>query len=415
MKKVIFLFFIFNIVLQAHGQEMLKTSMPESNSLNVFYDCEYCDVTFMKQNLNHVEFVRDQQFSDVHVLISFQTNGSGGERVNLQFIGEGEFKKLTDTLYFSTNPNMTTDDKRRLELRYVELGLVRFFIAKGLEDKIELSIKESEKEIIEEKDPWNNWVFRLSASGWFSGQETYKNANANFSLNAKRVTEKNKFNLWSNINFNSEVYTFDGEEIVNDQQSSNLSVSDIISINDHWSYGFFGKARNSLFSNYELSTGLKAGIEYDIFKYSESANKQVTVSYTLGGLYNKYYDTTVFNKTEEVLFENSLLLASTFKQKWGNITGSVDYQSYLNDLSLNQVQFYLNLNIRLFKGLSWRINGRYSIQHNQINLQKAGASIEEVLLQQQQLKSGFNYWYNTGLSYSFGSIYNSVVNPRFDF
>ena len=112
-------------------------------------------------------------------------------------------------------------------------------------------------------------------------------------------------------------------------------------------------------------------------------------------MYNNYYDTTVFNKTEEVLFENSLLLASTFKQKWGNVTGSVDYESYLNDLSLYQVRFYLNLNIRLFKGLSWRVNGRYIIQHNQINLQKAGASLEEVLLQQQQLKSGYNYqFYN---------------------
>ncbi len=416
MKKIVFIFFMFCTSLHMFAQVVPDTNATESNSLIIFYDCQTCDVTFVKQNLNNVEFVRDQKFSDVHVLINSQANGSGGERVILQFIGQNDFKKLSDTLNFSTNPNMTDDDIRRLHLRYIELGLVRFFIEKGLEDRIELSIKKSEQtNIIEEKDPWNNMVYKLSASGWFNGQETYKNANGNFSLNIKRVTEKNKFNLWSNLNLNSEVYTFDDEEIVNNQQSSNLFINDIISINDHWSYGFFGKVRNSKFSNYKLVTGLKGGIEYDFFKYSESANKQVTVSYTLGGLYNKYYDTTVFDKIEEVLLENSLLLASTFKQKWGSVTGSVDYQSYLNDLSLNQVQFYLNLKVRIFKGLSWRINGRYTIQRNQINLQKAGASLEEVLLQQQQLKSGFNYWYNTGLSYSFGSIYNSVVNPRFDF
>jgi hypothetical protein len=401
--------------LQVNAQVTPIEETFESNNLNVFYDCESCDVTFMKQNLNHVEFVRDQNFSDVHVLISSQTNGSGGESITLRFIGQHEFIKLTDTLNYSTNPNMTDDDKRRQQLRYIEFGLIRFFIEKGLEDKIELTIKKSEIEKVVTEDPWNSWVYKLSASGWFSGQETYKNANGNFSVNAKRVTENNKFNLWSNLNLNSEVYTFDNEEIVNNQQSSNLYINDIISINDHWSYGVFGKARNSKFSNYELLAGLKGGIEYDFFKYSESANKQVTVSYTLGGLYTNYYDTTIYNKTEEVLLENSLLLASTFDQKWGSVTGSVDYQSYLHDLSLNQVQFYLNLNVRIFKGLSWRINGRYTIQHNQINLQKAGVSLEEVLLQQQQLKSGYNYWYNTGLSYSFGSIYNSVVNPRFDF
>jgi len=410
MKKIVLIFFTLCVSIQVSAQVT-----PKTNHLNIFYDCTSCDVTFMKQNLNHVEFVRDQKFSDAHVLISSQANGSGGDRVMLQFIGLNEFSKLTDTLYFSTNPNMTDDDIRRLELRYVELGLMRFFLEKGLEDKIELSIKKSDEISVTEKDPWNSWVYKLSASGWFNGQETYRNLNGNFSVNVKRVTEGNKFNFWSNINLNSEVYVFDNEEIENNQQSSNLFVNDIISINDHWSYGIFGKVRNSKFSNYKLVTGLKGGIEYDIFKYSESANKQVTVSYTLGGVYNNYYDTTVFNKKEEMLFENSLLLASTFKQKWGSVTGSIDYQSYLNDLSLNQIQFYLNLKVRLFKGLSWRINGRYTIQHNQINLQKSGVSLEEVLLQQQQLKSGYNYWCNTGLTYSFGSIYNSVVNPRFDF
>jgi len=387
----------------------------ESNNLKIFYDCQYCDVTFMKQNLNYVEFVRDQNFSDVHIMINSQRNGSGGDGYTLQFIGMDKFSKLTDTLTYATNPDMSNDDKRRLQLRYIELGLVRFFLEKGLDSKIELNFKKDEIEQIVEEDPWNNWVFKLSASGWFNGQESYTNSNTHLSLNAKRVTEQNKFNLWGNVSLNSSTYNYNNEQIVNNQKSMGLFVNDIISLNDHWSYGIFGRVKNSLFSNYEISTGLKGGVEYDIFKYSESANKQITFSYMAGGVYNDYYDTTIFNKTEEFLFENSLMMTSGFKQKWGNVSASIVYDSYLHDLSLNQIEFYLNFNIRLFKGLSWRINGRYTIQHNQINLEKAGVSLEEVLLQQQQLKSGFNYWFNTGLSYSFGSIYNTVVNPRFDF
>ena len=123
----------------------------------------------------------------------------------------------------------------------MELGLIRFFIVKGLEDKLELSIKKSDQIKIVEEDPWNSWVYKFSANGWFNGQETYRNSNVDFSVNVKRVTEKNKFNFWSNINLNSEVYTFDDEEIENNQQSFNLYTNDIISINDHWSYGVFGK------------------------------------------------------------------------------------------------------------------------------------------------------------------------------
>ena len=414
MKYLLVFSTIFFMSTSSFSQENIKDKTNSSNNLKVYYDCQYCDVTFIKQNLNYVEFVRDQKYSDVHVLINSQANGSGGEGVMIQFIGQNELAKLTDTLKYSTNPNMTKDDERRIQLRYVELGLMRFFIEKGLESKIELSIKKNitENEIVD--DPWDSWVFKLSASGWFKGQEAYKNSNVNFSLNVKRVTEKNKFNLWSNVNVNSSIYSFEDEEIINNQKSMNLYLSDVISINDHWSYGIFTNAKNSIYSNYQVSTGLKAGLEYDLFKYSESANKQLTLTYKLGGLYNDYYDTTVFNKKTELLGEQSISLASSFKQKWGNVTGVVTFDSYLQDINLNQLEFYLNLNIRLFKGLSWRINGNYTVQHNQINLKKTGASLEEVLLQQQQLKSGYNYWFNTGLSYSFGSIYNTVVNPRFD-
>ena len=195
----------------------------------------------------------------------------------------------------------------------------------------------------------------------------------------------------------------------------NIYISDVVSLTDHWSTGIFTDTRNSIFSNYKFTTSARAGIEYDIFPYSESATKQLIVYYTIGPRYNEYYDTTVFNKAEELLFEHNLLVGTSLNQKWGNLSGNVSYKNYLHDFSLNSIRFYLNLDVRLFKGFSWRINGSYSIQHNQINLAKSGVSIEDVLLQQQQLKSGFNYWFNTGINYSFGSIYNTIVNPRFTF
>ena len=36
-----------------------------------------------------------------------------------------------------------------------------------------------------------------------------------------------------------------------------------------------------------------------------------------------------------------------------------------------------------------------------------------VLLRQQQLKTSYRYFAYAGLSYTFGSIFNNVVNPRF--
>jgi hypothetical protein len=395
----------------------ISFSQSDSSILKIFYDCSNCDVTFMKQNLSYVEFVRDRKFADVHLLNTFQQNGSGGEMVTTQFIGIGKYEKLSDTLSYSTNPDMTDDDIRRLQLRYVELGLMRFLIEKGLDSKIKLEYTKSEITVEEElADPWQNWVFRLSGSGWFNGQETSSNSNVNASVSARRVTAKNKFNLWSNLNQNWSKYTYDTTEIKTFQKNMNLYVSDVIAINEHWSYGIFSDAKNSIFSNYKVSAGARAAIEYNLFPYSESATKQAVAYYTVGTRYNDYFDTTLYNKSNEVLFEHSFLIGTSITQKWGSLTGSIKYQNFLHDFGLNAIDFDLNFNVRLFKGLSWRINGRYAIQHNQINIRKPEGQNEiDLFLSQKQFKSGYNYWFNTGLTYSFGSIYNTIVNPRFDF
>ena len=50
---------------------------------------------------------------------------------------------------------------------------------------------------------------------------------------------------------------------------------------------------------------------------------------------------------------------------------------------------------------------------DQLYLPRAGATPEEILVRQQQLATTYRYSINFGLSYSFGSIFNNVVNPRF--
>jgi len=421
MKKILLVFIIlfqFNLSYsQNDSPKFSELSIKQEESLKIFYDCQYCDVTFIKQNLNQVEFMRDRKFAEVHLLITSQRNGSGGELFMIQFIGLGEMAKFSDTLKYSTDPTMTSDETRRLQLRYVELGLMRFLLEKGLGDEISLTFNSSkQEEAIEVEDPWRNWVFRLSANGWFNGQETSNNSNMNGSFSASRVTDKNKFSLWSNLSQNRSKYTFGTEEFITFQQNMNLYMSDVVSISEHWSTGIFSDIQNSIYSNYNLSTGIRAAIEYDLFPYSKSATKQAVIYYTIGPRYNDYIDTTLYNKTSELVFEHSVLLGTSINQKWGNVRASVKYQNYLQDFELNSISFDLNFNVRLFKGFSWRINGRYSIQHNQINIVKpSGQSEIDLLLSQKQFKSGYNYWFNTGLSYSFGSIYNTIVNPRLDF
>ena len=71
--------------------------------------------------------------------------------------------------------------------------------------------------------------------------------------------------------------------------------------------------------------------------------------------------------------------------------------------------------MRLVRGLSVNFGGSIEFIHDQLFLPKEEASEDEILLQTIRLPTTFEYEISFGFSYSFGSIYNNVVNPRFGF
>ncbi len=57
----------------------------------------------------------------------------------------------------------------------------------------------------------------------------------------------------------------------------------------------------------------------------------------------------------------------------------------------------------------------YSFVHDQVSLRKGDASVEDVLLRRRELSTAYQYNAYLSVSYTFGSIYNNVVNPRLDY
>jgi len=92
---------------------------------------------------------------------------------------------------------------------------------------------------------------------------------------------------------------------------------------------------------------------------------------------------------------------------------SVSVNQYLHDLSLYSVRFRTGLNIRVVKGLQFRVSGSMSWIRPQIALPRGGATEQEILTQQRELATNYSYWGNFGINYTFGSIYNNIVFPRF--
>lgn len=387
-----------------------------TRNLKVFLDCRSCDQTYIKQNLDNVAFVRDQNFADVHLFFRTQRNANGGRKYDVEFNGKNDFEGVDDLITFSSNTDMTNDDVRNQILRYLKLGLVRYWLKKGTVDTVTVTVVSNENEVEKEvKDPWDYWVFRVGANGFFNGQEASTFSNYRLNVSARRVTDKNKFNLNVSFSENTATFTFDGEEIIAINNRRFIRVNDVISITDHWSTGAFASMGASTFSNRDFFWSFKPAIEYNFFTYAESAKKQLALSYRVGGVNNTYIERTVFGKDKESLWEHNLSLGGRMNQKWGNLYAQASVDQFLNDTQLYSLDFGVGVSIRLFKGFNFNVDGNYEIIRNQINLPAGDVSLEELLLQQQQLQSGYNYFVSVGFSYSFGSIYNSIVNPRFNF
>jgi len=86
---------------------------------------------------------------------------------------------------------------------------------------------------------------------------------------------------------------------------------------------------------------------------------------------------------------------------------------YFHDFNKNRLVVSGELSLRIYKGLSLDIEGRYSKIRDQLSLPRGEATLEEILLHQRELASGYYKSFEIGLSYRFGSVFSNVVNPRF--
>ena len=222
-----------------------------------------------------------------------------------------------------------------------------------------------------------------------------------------------KIELNAGASYNENNYNVEDYNYKNVSRSQNVNTVIVKSIDDHWSTGGYASAYSSIYSNIKFSYSLAPAIEYNLFKYSESTRKQLRFLYRFGYDFNYYNDTTIFFKIKEGFISHSLSIAFETKQIWGSVSTSVSWSNYLYDFNKNYLSVYSNVSLRIFGGLALNFTGGANFIHNQLALPKYDATIEDILLSRRSLETQYSYCGNAGFSFTFGSIYNNVVNPRF--
>ncbi len=378
------------------------------DALNVFMEAN----DYIRKEIPYVNYVRDIKDAEVYIISTFQRTGSGGGEHTFFLIGQHENAGMRDTISFVTSPDETQDEIRIKEVRTLKMGLMRYVARTPLAKYMNISFSEPLSEAVS-SDKWDSWVFGASFNGFLDGQKSYKSTYINGNLTAARVTEDWKINLRARYNYSVDKFDIDDEIITSDNNSKSFNALIVKSISGHWSYGGSFFIGSSSYSNFDISSTIMPGLEYDLFPYSESTRRQLRLLYSAGYNYMNYTDTTIYDKTWEGHLQHSFSAAYEVVQKWGSINVSMEYSNYLHDWSKNNLSVDGFISLRIAKGLSVTLGGGASLIHDQLGLVKGGATTEEVLLRRKELATQFQYFTSFGFSYTFGSIYNNVVNPRF--
>jgi len=417
----LFLFLITAIIIPSNILSQENQSSGDTtriNAVKIFLDCPDCDMNYTRQEIPYINYVRDVKEAEVYILVTRQDAGSGGRQFTFTFQGQGKFKGLNDTLTYTSSPNQTNTEIREKRTNMLKMGLMRYVAKTPLFDEIEIA-HNRDLESEEVVDRWNYWVFELSTEPQYQSEETNKQLELRNSVSISKITPDIKLEIEVDHFYNREKFIEDAgtdEETVNTYTTSALMISNLFvkSLSEHWSAGLKWNLGSSTRENYHFATDFLPSVEYDIYPYSESTHRQLRILYGAGIQINNYIDSTVYNKIKENLFLHRLNIAFQIQKKWGSINLLLIASNYLNDFSKNRVELGSSVNIRIVKGLSIRLNGGIAHINDQLNLKKGGISEAERLLRLRELATKYRIEGGIEFTYTFGSIYNNIVNPRFN-
>lgn len=410
MRVQIKILFLALICLDLTAKENVKNI--QSEPLKVYYDGGGSLFSFLRNDINFVRFVRDPLDAQILLQINSQSTGDGGKKFSLYFTGQKYFENINDTLITTVPANKSDVERYNEIVRVVKLGLVSY-INKTPYNKYLNVVSQISVPKEPEKDKWDSWVFSIGLNGSVEGEESKKEIVWEADLDVDRVKEGSKIKI--NGNFSNELKEFeeDNQTSVNHKRNRSLNLLYVNSVSEHFSAGISGDVKSKTYENLRTGFNIAPAVEYNIFPYDESIRRNFTFLYRIGYSFNKYYQPTIYMKEKEDLFNQSLKIDYELKEIWGELNMYLAASNYLHDFNKNRIDFRTRVSFRLSGSFFFDVLLYASYVNDQLYLPSQEASLEDILLNQIELSTQYEYELKFGVRYTFGSIYNSVVNTRF--
>jgi hypothetical protein len=390
---------------------------PATPQLKVFLDCQtQCFDDFLRTEVTFVDYVRERKEASIHVLITRAETGGGGREYTVAFIGLPPFEGVDHTLRTLTTSSDPEDVIRRQLATTLRIGLLQYIAQSGVPQRLNVSVRlgsEDQRPAVT-GDRWNNWVFSIRGSASIDAEESSRESQFGGEVSADRITPDWKITLGLEFDHEREEFDLDEDDPVRVfRRERDFQWLVVKGINDHWSVGAEGDIDSSTFENTELAFGAAPAIEYNFFPYSMYTRRQLRAQYGIGVRRVNYYERTLFGKTEETLPQHEMSLTYEQREQWGSLQAMTEWSQYLHETDKTRLEADAEVSLRVARGLSVQAELSASRIRDQLSLPARDATDEEILLRLRELQSGYQFSFSVGVTYTFGSIFSSVVNPRF--
>lgn len=385
------------------------STMSQEKKLKVYIDCR-CDENYLKQETSFLEYVRDQDLADIEIFVRDERNPTGSRSFEIKIDGNNDYEGISSSTVAVGYANDTSSTLRDKLLNKLKLALVPFLDKGNYNLKVDIDSNFDDLTINDDK--WKNWVFELSGSYNNDKEESRQTNRYEIEFEIDKLTEDWRIGMELRRNESNRKFFSDDDVYISNRKTTSFNGRAVRSISDHFSAGaFFGLYQNT-YENVDLNRYIAPAIEYSFYPYEDVLSKEITLAYRIGVGKRNYIEKTIYGYEKQKLSSQTLSLNIRFRQKWGNISSYLNATQFLNDGSKKRFSLRSDLDIRVYEGLAVRLSGNINLIREQYNLAAGSTSIEDLLLQQRQIATDYRTNFSVGLSYTFGSIYNSIINTR---
>ena len=321
-------------------------------------------------------------------------------------------------MHYSSSETDTAQERRAGFARVLALGLVRY--AMGTSDGRRLHVTldgqgpPREGSDVKMHDPWNYWIFRTRLGSQVDAESSVSSYGVRASLSANRTTDEWKVNLRADAAYWQGLYDLgEGETYRSVSRNMGLRTLVVKSLSDRWSAGLRSSATSSTYVNQDLAARVAPAIEYNLFPYAESTRRRLILQYAAGVRSLHYYEPTIYGVSDETRWDHSFEAALDLKQPWGTLNASVGGAQYLHDPSKFRITVDNEFDLRLFRGFSLNLNSNAAVIRDQIYLPGRRRHLRGDPRPPAAAGHRLSLPAVGRLSYTFGSIFNNVVNRRF--